>query len=175
MVKALRGHLVPAFQKQGFELTLEPKDAPREMRSRNQLGHLKRRRPNGIEQVDILMSEAPRSSFSVTFGFISDEGITGRKLGWRSAEELGVAEARIHNALCWRPCSVFSQLWWVFYWPWQTPKYEDYVALAKRVAELVPEVEDVFQTDRIGLHVRQRDNQLENLPWLKIGKHDPNW
>lgn len=175
MVKALREHLIPAFQQQGFELNHEAKDAPREMRSMYQLGHLKRKTSSGIEQVDILMSEAPRSSFSVTFGFISNEGITVQNAGWRSAEEIGVAEAPIHNALCWWPRSPFSEWWWVFYWPWQTPKYEDYIALAKRLTELVPEVEDIFRHGRVGPHVRQRDKRLATNYWIKVGKHDPNW
>ena len=175
MVKALQEHLVPAFQKQGFDLTFEPKDAPREMRSMYRLGHLKRRIPDGIEQVDILMSEAPRSSFSVTFGFISNEGITIKNKGWSSADELRVAEARIHNALCWSPRLFFSAWWWIFYWPWQTPKYEDYVALVKRVAALISEVEEVFRNGSVGPHVRQLDIPLESHHWIKIGKHDPNW
>jgi hypothetical protein len=175
IVKALREHLVPAFQQLGFELVYEAKDAPREMRSMYQLGHLKRRKADGIEQVDILMSEAPRSSFSVTFGLISNQGVTVRNIGWKSAEELGVAEARTYNTLCWRPRSVTSAYWWVFYWPWQTPKYDDYVALAKRVTELIPEVEDFFQTGRVGPHVRQPFARLKTPNWIKFGKHDPHW
>lgn len=169
MVKALREHLVPEFTKLGFEHIPVGKDEPREFRSRNQLGYLQRRAKAGIERVEIAMSEAPRSSFSVSFGTNAYEGMTFHGV-FRSAEELGVAEAPVLYSICYRPKNLFSEIWWVFYWPWQTPVYEDYVKLAQRVATHVNEVEDLFRNGIVGPHIRGIN--LPNFDWIKVGRQE---
>jgi hypothetical protein len=157
LVKAVEQHIVSKLIKAGFSLV--PLAArftkEREFRLAYPFGKMHRQKGESIEAVNIVFNKRGSPRFSIGFGVLPPEGtmtIFDEKM---DQKELFVEDV---DHFCTMP----KGNWWasdfrVYTWPWHTKIQADFVKLAEKVAKLLPEIEEYFESGKIGRHVKHWD------------------
>ena len=150
--KAVKAHLLPAFEQRGFVVVPLPDEelSDREWRSAFPFGRLRRAGPRGFEVVEIQMH---RYDAALTFniGVVPKDGGTFPS-GHVGPDGFAVTWLDEWYELCRSPR--FRRWFKVGRWPWTKVTKADYDALVKGIADLIPEVEQVFEDGTCGPHVK---------------------
>jgi hypothetical protein len=159
--KSLQDILLPKFEELGFHHVPVRKEHGREWVSSSPFGDHRRSTAKGNEQIEILLSEAPRTGFQILFGLVPREGLTfwqdwtRKEKIFHPMEQIPVGWLPVEGALCkstWR--NPFTQIWSVWGKPWRPKTKSDFDKVVSRACLLVPEIDQYFKTGKIGPHCR---------------------
>jgi hypothetical protein len=156
LIDGLRRHLIPAFEKVGFEVVplMGDEASSREFRTAFPYGRLQRASQAGIEMVEIQLDKHGDAAFRINAGVAPAGGIHHPLVGHIEQEKLRVHDLSRHfEAYGWP----LLRRWFSVRRAWfgSSPTKVDYENLVAGNLGLVQEVEDVFRHGRLGPHIRK--------------------
>ncbi|HJR23511.1 MAG TPA: hypothetical protein VJ822_17890 [Dongiaceae bacterium] len=157
--KAIKRHLLPAFEQRGFSIVplSDAELSDRENRSTFPFGRLRRANSRAFEVVEIQLAPYGDPALRLNVGVVPNEGYTF-SWGHAAAEDFPVTGLQDFYVLYPSPR---TRRWFkVRRWPWTKVIEADYDTLVKGIVDLIPEVEQIFNDGTSGPHVRHT-----RMPW----------
>jgi len=153
LIDAVRKHLLPLFQQQGFSVAplVSRGPADPDLARTLPLGRLRRIHASGVDLVEIDFAR-DKNAFRVLAGVAPVGGVqtfTGR---W-PAEDVYVGWLDNYFEMYASP--KWRRWFSVRRWPWQAPAQDDYENLAREVGGLVSEVDVALRDGQVGAHMRR--------------------